>query len=275
MATPPPEPRISTEQVHASITATAQDIGALLAGADPAVRVPGSAWTLGEAAAHLALANELMADLAAGAERPYGDGTPGSLAAANAESLAAFPEREPGLLGEAVVSHARAFVAASAAADRGAADAAGPVMTPMGAMDLDTLGSYLLTHMLGHGWDISRALRRPHMIDRQRAQLCLPFLITAMPRVVDPAAVGGLTARYTLGVRGGPRFTAVFESGTLTVTPGAARRPDCTIVTEPVTFLLIALGRCSPWGAIGRGRIHAWGRRPLLAPAFPRCFRAP
>lgn len=271
MATPLPRPR-TPEQLYASVAATADDIAALLhAGADPASRIPRSEWTVGEAAAHLALANELMADLAAGAERRYGDGTPGSLAAANAASLAAFPERTPGVLADAISGHARAFVTAA----RTAAQPSGAIMTPMGAMDLETLGSYLLTHMLGHGWDLARALRRPHMIDRERAGLCLPFLLTAMPRVVDPAAVGGLTAQYTLGLRGGPRFTAAFDSGVLTVTPGPAERPDCTIITEPVTFLLIALGRCSPWAAIARGGIRAWGRRPLLVPAFPRAFRAP
>ncbi|WP_441245076.1 maleylpyruvate isomerase family mycothiol-dependent enzyme [Kitasatospora sp. McL0602] len=258
------------EQLHEAITATAEDIAALLHGADPAARVPDSEWTIGEAAAHLALANELMADLAAGAERPYGDGTPGSLAEANADSLAAYPERAPDALAGAVVEHARAFVAAAAGRDPGA-----PVLTPLGPMDLDTLGSYLLTHMLGHGWDLARAVRRPHMADRARIELCLPFLIAAMPRVVDPAAVGGLTARYTIGLRGGPRYGARFEAGVLTVTPGADPRPDCTIITEPLTFLLIALGRCNPWAAIARGRILAWGRRPRLAPAFPTYFRAP
>jgi uncharacterized protein (TIGR03083 family) len=271
MATPLTQAQ-ARERLHESIVATADDIAALLrGGADPAVRIPDSEWSVGEAAAHLALANELMADLAAGVERPYGDGTPGSLAAANADSLAGFTERSPVVLAAAVAEHARAFVAA---AGRRAPDT--QVLTPLGAMDLDTLGSYLLTHMLGHGWDLARALRRPHMCDRRRAELCLPFLTAAMPRVVDPVAASGLTAVFSLGLRGsGPRFTAAFASGVLTVSPGAAARPDCTIVTEPVTFLLIALGRCSPWGAIARGRIRAWGRRPGLALAFPRYFRAP
>ena len=267
-STPPPAPR----QLYESITATAADIAALLtAGADPATRVPRSTWNVGEAAAHLALANELMAELAAGVDRPYGDGTPESLAAANADSLAWYTERDPGVLAETVAAQAHAFVTA---AEKG--PGALPVVTPMGPLDLDTLGSYLLTHMLGHGWDLARALRRPHMIDRQRVELCLPFLVTAMPRVLDQAAAGRLSAVYELRLRGGgPRYTATFDGGALTVTAGPAQRPDCTIVTEPVTFLLIALGRCSPWGAIARGGILAWGRRPLLAPAFPRCFRAP
>ena len=267
-STPPPAPR----QLYESVTATAADIAALLAsGADPGTPVPRSSWNVGEAAAHLALANELMAELAAGIDRPYGDGTPQSLAAANEDSLAWFTERDPGVLAEIVVAQAHAFVAA---AEKDPGDRT--VVTPMGPLDLDTLGSYLLTHMLGHGWDLARALRRPHMIDRQRVELCLPFLVTAMPRVLDPAAAGRLSATYELRLRGGgPRYTAAFDGGALTVTDGAARHPDCTIVTEPVTFLLIALGRCSPWGAMARGGILAWGRRPLLAPAFPRYFRAP
>ena len=257
--------------LHDAVLATAESIAALLrTGADPAVRVPGSAWSVGEAAAHLALANRLMADLAAGLERPYGDGTPDGLAAANEASLADFAERAPAALADAIVADTRDFVAASAARPPST-----PTRTPMGPMELSVLDSYLLTHMLGHGWDLARALRRPHMLDRERAELCLPFLITAMPRVVDHRAVAGLTARFTLGLRGGARFTAAFERGVLTVTPGSSPRPDCTIVTEPVTFLLIALGRCNPWGAIARGRITAWGRRPQLAPAFPRLFRAP
>ena len=270
MTTPPAAPAVPA-QLYEAIVATAEDIAALLrAGAGPETRVPDSEWTIGEAAAHLAMANELMADLAAGGSRPYGDGTPDSLAAANAESLAAFAERRPEPLAAAIADQARAFTAAAATHP-----ASMSVSTPMGPMDLETLASYLLTHMLGHGWDLARALRQPHMIDRQRALLCLPFLIAAMPRVVDQGAAAGFTARYTIGLRGGPRYTAAFESGELTVTPGAGARSDCTIITEPVTFLLIALGRCSPWAAIGRGRILAWGRKPWLAPAFPDFFRAP
>ncbi|WP_042406109.1 maleylpyruvate isomerase family mycothiol-dependent enzyme [Streptacidiphilus carbonis] len=272
MTTPAPAAPSAPEQLYRAITGTAADIAALLsAGADPEARVPRSTWNLGEAAAHLALANQLMAELAAGAERPYGDGTPDGLAAANADSLAAFTERDPAVLAAAVVEQAESFVAAAAGQS-----AALRVLAPMGPMDLDTLGSYLLTHMLGHGWDLARALRRPHMIDRQRVELCLPFLTTAMPRVLDRKAVGRLSAVYELRLRGGgPRYTAAFADGGLTVSGGAAQRADCTIVTEPVTFLLIALGRCSPWGAMARGGILAWGRRPLLAPAFPSYFRAP
>ncbi|MFC5802321.1 maleylpyruvate isomerase family mycothiol-dependent enzyme [Streptomyces formicae] len=260
-----------------AIRGTAEEIGALLRGAgDTGAPVPGSQWTVGEAAAHLAQANELMADIVAGHERDHGDGTPQSLAAANERALAAFDERAAGPLAAMIVEQAEAFLIA---VDRGAAQeraAQGALNTPMGPMDGAVLGSYLLTHMLGHGYDLARALHRPHMIDRARVPLTLPFLITALPRVVNPAATAGLTAGYAIRLRGGGAFGAGFTDGALTaVSPQPPSRPDCTILTEPVAFLLMALGRRGPWGAMARGGVFAWGRKPWLAPRFPTLFTAP
>ncbi|WP_370112628.1 maleylpyruvate isomerase family mycothiol-dependent enzyme [Streptacidiphilus sp. MAP12-33] len=271
MVDPTPD-RGTRQELHACLLATAQDIASLLrTDADAATLIPDATWTVGQAAAHLVLANELMADLAAGTERAYGDGTAASLAAANEDSLAAWPERDLTVLADGLVRHTEAFVAADVLAD-----SAAPVASPLGPMTQEILGSYLLTHMLGHGWDMARALRRPHMIDRRRAELCLPFLLTAMPWVLDRDAAGNLDVTYTLGLRGNPdRFAAAFSGGSVTVTPGAPQRSDCTIITESVTFLLIALGRCSPWSAVARGKILAWGRRPHLAATFPTYFRAP
>lgn len=264
------------QELHDAVLAAAEDIAALLrSGGDGTVPIPDAEWTVAEAAAHLVLANALMAEIAAGVDLPpYGDGTPDGIAAANAASLETFPERDLAVLADGVLDQARAYI--DAAGERPGTE---PVVTPMGPMCLDILGSYLLTHMLGHGWDMARALRRPHMVDRRRVELCLPFLFAAMPRVVVPDAVGDLNATFTLGLRGSrERWSARFTSGSLEVTPKAVAPDgpsDCTIISEPVTFFLIALGRCSPWGAIARGRVLAWGRRPRLAAAFATYFRAP
>lgn len=237
---------------------------------DTSVPVPRSEWTLGQAAAHLAQANELMADLAAGQERSYGDGTPQSLAEANERALAGFEERDADPLAEMIVTQADAYLAA---VERCTTDES--VVTPLGPMNKTVLGSYLLTHMLGHGYDLARALGRPHMIDRTRVELSLPFMITAMPRVTDPTATARLTARYTIRLRGGARFGVTFADGAVSVTPQPPDQPDCTILIEPVTFLVMALGRCNPWGAMARGHVLAWGRRPWLAPRFPELFKSP
>jgi uncharacterized protein (TIGR03083 family) len=261
------------EGLGQAIRGTAEEIAALVRSAsDTALAVPGSQWTFGEAAAHLALANELMADLAAGRERPYGDGTPQSLAEANAKSLAVFTERRAEPLAAMITEQAEAFLDALS---HSAADGPAPA-TPLGPMNRSVLASYLLTHMLGHGYDLARALKQPHMLDAARVGLCMPFMLSVMPRVSNPAATAGLTARYRIRLRGGEAFGVSLADGGVQVTPGAAsQRADCTILLDPVAFLLIALGRLNPWRAIAQGQILAWGRRPWLAPRFPTLFTAP
>ncbi|AOR36645.1 sterol-binding protein [Streptomyces fodineus] len=256
-----------------AIRSTAEEIATLVRSAsDTALAVPGSQWTVGEAAAHLAMANELMADLAAGRERPYGDGTPQSLAEANAESLAVFAERRAEPLATMITEQAEAFLDALS---RPAADGPAPA-TPLGLMNRSVLASYLLTHMLGHGYDLARALKRSHMVDRARVGLCMPFMLSVMPRVADPAATAELTARYRIRLRGGETFGVSLADGAVQVTPGEpAQRADCTILLDPVAFLLIALGRLNPWRAIAQGHVLAWGPRPWLAPRFPTLFTAP
>ena len=266
----PPAPAVGPPLADALELVAERTADLLRSCADASAPIPGAEWTVAEAAAHLALANELMAGLAAGRDLPYGDGTPGSLAAANAASLAAFPERDPAVLADAVVRHARAFT--EAAAGRSADE---QLVSPLGPMDLAMLGSYLLTHMLAHAYDIAVALRRPHMIDAGLVALTMPFLQWGMPRVVDARTAAGHSGCYLLRVRGGARFAVTFTDGTAEVAAEPPRRPDCTILTEPVTFFLIALGRCSPTVAIARGRVLAWGRKPWLAPRFAGLFRAP
>ena len=252
------------------INGCAEDIARLLGpGTDAGAAIPGALWSVGEAAAHLAVANQLMAELAQGRERPYGDGTPGSLAEANARSLADYGERDPAVLAEVIVEQARAY---GEAAVRN--PGAGPMTSPLGPMDMAVLGSYLLTHMLGHGYDLARALKRPHMIDARRVGLAMPFLLTAMPRVLNADAAAGHRAGYAIGLRGGERFGVTIADGAAVVGQ-VPEQPDCVIVCEPVTFFLMALGRRGPWAALARGGVVARGRKPWLAPGFTRYFTAP
>ncbi|MEV7487572.1 maleylpyruvate isomerase family mycothiol-dependent enzyme [[Kitasatospora] papulosa] len=254
-----------------ALRATAEEVAQLLRRApDTGAAVPGLVWTVGERAAHLAQANELMADVAAGRPRRHGDGTLEGIAAANEQALDAFAERRAAPLAAMIVTRTEAYREAVASHP-----AEETLLTPMGPMNRVVLGSYLLTHMLGHGFDLARALKRPYMVDRARARLTLPFLLEAMPRVTDAAATAGLDARYAVRLWGGGRFGVTFTDGTATVGHAFPDRPDCTISIEPVTFLLMALGRCSPAGAMARGRVLAWGRRPWLGPRFPEYFTAP
>ena len=68
-----------------------------------------------------------------------------------------------------------------------------------------------------------------------------------------------------LRVRDGPELGLTFAGGTLTVGPCGTRRPDVTVLADPVAFLLVAYGRTSQWSAMATGKLLAWGRRPWLA----------
>lgn len=259
------------EGLAEAIRTTAEEIAELLRAApDTGAPVPGLTWTVGEVAAHLAHANALMAEVAAGTPHTYGDGTPQGIAAANEEALAAFGDRAAEPLAALIVDRATACL--DAVTGRPADET---LMTPMGPMNRAVLGSYLLTHMLGHGYDLARAMRRPHMVDPARVRLTLPFMTQAMPRVTDAAATAGLNARYAIRLWGGGRFGVTFTDGTVVVGPELPDRPDCTLSIEPVTFLLMGLGRSSPVAAMARGRVFAWGRKPWMGPRFPACFKAP
>ena len=114
------------------------------------------------------------------------------------------------------------------------------------------------------------------MVDRARVSLCMPFMLSVMPRVTDAAATAGLTARYRVRLRGGEAFGVSLADGAVRVTPGPPPdRADCTILIEPTAFLLIALGRLNPWRAIAQGRVLAWGPSPWRAPRCPALFTAP
>ncbi|MFE6855587.1 sterol-binding protein, partial [Streptomyces sp. NPDC057674] len=76
-------------------------------------------------------------------------------------------------------------------------------------------------------------------------------------------------------LRSGPSFGVLVTDGAVETTHEPPARPDCTILTEPVAFLLLGLGRLDPWPVIARGKALGWGRKPWLAPRFPRLFRAP
>jgi hypothetical protein len=234
------------------------------------IAIPGASWTVGEAAAHLALSNQLMAAIADGRPTPYGDGTKAGLADANAQSLAEYTEREAAVLAEQVTLHAEAFI--QAARLRPGTDV---VDTPMGPLPLSVLSAYMLAHSLSHGSAIASALRQAPLVRPRQVELVLPFIVATMPRLVDRAGVGDLRAAFELRIRGVARLTALVADGAVTISDQPQRRADCVISVDPVSFFLLAAGLTGQWSLVARGKLRVWGRRPWLAPRFPRFFAIP
>jgi hypothetical protein len=262
---------VESTELPVEIAAVAKRIADLI-GPLPAtdIAIPGASWTVGEAAAHLVLANRLMAAIAAGRPSPYGDGTKAGLADANAQSLTEYTERDAAVLAEQVTLHADAFI--QAARLRPGTDV---VNTPMGPLPLSVLSAYMLAHMLSHGSAIASALREAPLVRPRHVQLVLPFIVATMPRLVDRATAGDLDAGYEVRVRGVSRFTVLFDDGAVTISDQPQRRVDCVISVDPVSFFLLAAGLSGQWSLIARGKLRAWGRRPWLALRFLRFFAIP
>jgi uncharacterized protein (TIGR03083 family) len=268
---PTPAHRGENTDLPDEILAVAKQIAVLIGGLPTTdIPIPRASWTVGEAAAHLGQANQLMAEIAAGRPTPYGDGTRAGLAEANAQALSEYTERDGAVLAERITDQAAAFIEATRA--RPATDA---VPTPMGTMPLRGLSGYMLAHMLSHGSAIAIALRQAPLVQPHHVELMLPFIVATMPRLVDNAAVRDLNASFQLRVRGGSRFTVRFADGAATVSDRPEGPVDCTISADPASFFLLTAGLSSQWPLIARGKLRAWGRKPWLALRFLGFFAIP
>jgi uncharacterized protein (TIGR03083 family) len=243
--------------------------------------MPGSDWTVGEAAAHLAVVARAFAAVAAGRPvAPAGvapdlDDFHERLAQVNARAIAAAETGDPAVLADRLEGGVAAFL--RAVAERPGEDL---VATPWYGRGvtcrLDTLTCLAIGEVVVHGYDIARALRRPWPIHPEHARLVVAGVYPAMiPLTVDTEATAGLHAAYELRVRGGPRFVVRFHDGAASVEPPAGRPVDCWMSADPVALLLLGYGRTGPWGPIARGRLVAGGRRPWLALRYWRLLRNP
>jgi hypothetical protein len=269
---PPPIQSTDGDKLFDEIIGVGKQIAAMIEPLPSAdIAIPRSSWTVAEAAAHLAMANGLMADIAAD-KKPdrYGDGTGAGLAEANQQALLRFRERDPATLATTIADRAEFFV--RAARQRPATDT---VDTPLGLMPMEILARYLLAHMLSHGTAMSEALRKPPIVRPDQVELMVPFLTATLPRLLKKEAIAGVNLRYEIRLRGGTRFTALIVDGTVTINDSGSRPSDCVISAEPVAFFLLAMGLRQQWRLIATGKLRSWGRRPWVATRFVKFFAAP
>jgi len=247
--------------------------------------VPGSDWTVGDVAAHLALGTEAYLGYATGDTDPFvdvSDVAGGSLTRTSQARLDAEPERDLAALAERIEVAVTALLRASE--DR----AGDEVVTwngqkvSLGAMLGIAVAEYVL-----HGQDMAQALSRPWTIRPDDARLVLASALPMLPLLVDPVATKDVRATYDLRVRGGARVTVAIDHGALAVVDadetGVGRAPDkagsgsadCRISADPVALLLVAYGRTSQWRPILTDKLVAWGRRPWLGLRFVRYLVVP
>lgn len=237
---------------------------------DTAVAVPRSEWTVGEHAAHLAFAKDLMARMVAGEPLTYSDGTREGLAAANMESLGGITERNGAVLAGMIEAGVEAFFRTAEELPPGTRR-----NSPLGPLPVEVYSSYILAHLMMHGEAMARALRKKSVMDKQSVLAAMPFIVFAMERYVDPDAVKDLTASFAMHIRGGETYFITFDQGRPSFTAEKVRRVDCHVSADPVSLLKVGFRIIDQWGPIATFKLTTWGPKPWLAFRFAGLFLPP
>jgi hypothetical protein len=209
-------------------------------------RIPGSEWTVREAAVHLVDHAGLHTEIAEGLASPIESMAREALAAENAARIADIPEAGA----EGVASLLTDAVAGllEATANRSGQQ---PVQFHAGvSLDLAALVCISLGEQLLHGYDIATAVGAPWPIEPAHADLVIYGYGPYYGSTVNPEMVRGVTAGFGIDLRGGSSFTVRFNDGDYRLEPPRSGPVDCTISADPVAFLLMWSGRMSPWEAI-------------------------
>jgi hypothetical protein len=230
--------------------------------------MPDSSWSPVEAAVHVLHLLRIFVRLADGGSSPYTrhQEFPGI----SDTLIAAEPERDPATLARLIEEATDAWIAtADNRLPTDPFDWHGIVTITVADASGVLLGEFLV-----HGRDIARAGSRPWAIAQPDAQTVLTSVVPLLPFVVDEAHAGGVHTSYGVHIRGLPPLRFAFEEGRLIIGP-LDGPVDCHLGGDAVAVLLVAYGRWSHWQAIARGRLFAWGRRPLRAFTFTSLLRNP
>ena len=254
MAVSEPELKSAVREISAAVCAMVSEADSL------GDRVPRSEWIAADAAAHLAITQSIFADLVVGGNNPFAGFEPERYGAVNARLLADNPGRDPRGLALAIARGTDDFLAAVAAAPPG-----DNYDSPLGQMDLTTLLSYCMCHLLMHGHGIALALNRPTPVSSRHATMAMPFVKHSVPFAYATRKKRGIDACVEFRLRGVPRFWIAFTAHAAQVSHRPVGTVDCHISTDPLSFLMVVLGHAGPLGLLLRGRALAWGRRPWIA----------
>lgn len=249
-------------------------------------------WTLGEVAMHLSQAWLVVPSLARGglarvvSDLPSPSGTAGQslirdmwdLAEVTKLGVASDPERDLRVLADRIDERAAEFFTESIGTS---GHERRPWLVDGVIVARSVLTCHLLNETVMHGGDIAAAAGAKWSVDRPYAAIVLGGFLVEVIRALDPRALvdqrraAGLRATYDIRVRGGDRFTFVFDDGELHVEQAQSRRVDCHLSADPAALLVVAWARKSQWPAIATGRLVAWGTKPWLGPRFRSLMRNP
>jgi hypothetical protein len=201
------------------------------------------------------------------------DGSPArARTTVNHRHLSDVTERDPRRLADMLEETAANYLAAASAVDTSGRAA---ILTADGlVLEPAVMTCLLLGEQLVHSLDIARAAHRRWTIGRDDALLVIPAVLSLAPKYLRPSRTRNANISFELRMRGGCRYRMAITDGMGVVT-SAGEKADCVITADPVTFLLLGLGRVPQFPQLLRGKLRAGGRKPWLAAKFGTLLASP
>ncbi len=222
------------------------------------VRPPGMRWSNAEIAAHMLSSVTEAEKSVRGVPSVYD--AAGPTAALDEQMVAQVTEREPRVLADRIEERTAALL--DTARGRSGSD---PVATPRATVGV-IVGLLAVDHHL-HGGQFAETAGSSW--DGRVADLHDP-LVLVLPYGFDPDGARGFRGSFTLRLRGVEPVQYAVDGGRLTL--AGTGRTDCTISSDPQSFLRLSIGAVSRLRLVLRGRLRVTGRRPWVAGATPRLF---
>jgi len=236
-----------------------------------ATPIPGSRWTVRDAAAHLA-----------GGLRRHIDYVHGEGTLAPTLDKEHFSNRTRSQLDETSEADSENLAGQirNGVADYHALTASTPADQPIayhGGLrpTLAQLTAVLLGEYVLHGYDVAVALGEPWPIEPEHAALVVGAYRLFLPLIFQPDAADGLQATFHVAVSGTDPYFVRIAHGAYEELDAAPPAVDCSIATDAVTALLVQSGRLSQWPAIALGRLTFSGARSEVGPRFASLFLFP
>ena len=217
--------------------------------------VPGMRWTVGELGAHVVQSGVDALGVVDG--RPSAYQGVGFDPATDEKLVTALPERDPGRLADLVDSSYAALVEALVDVPEDSKLPVAVTYTP------PSLRAILALDFMLHGGQIAEAVSQTFEVPPEMMRTCVALVL---PALADPAASRGLTATFSLRLRGASPLALGWKDGRLWVDDGGpGGGTDCVISADPRAFLLQGIGLYPQWKLALTGRVVSWGRKPWLA----------
>ncbi len=244
-------------------------------------------WTTTEVAVHISHSIDIVTSLARGSN-PMSDDI-WDLATLTTMLVRGETERDLGAIATRIDASVAALLTVLRDADAdgdpaGEADGNGvgptrPWLIGGVVFPLPTIACHALNELVVHGGDIARADDSPWPVERAYASLVMRGfmfpVMGALGRALVHDDAKAVTATYHVRLRGGGGAYLRFADGDLTVSDEAPGPVDCSLLVDPLAFLLVAWGRTGQWPPILKGKLLAYGRKPWLGIKLRGLLRNP